>query len=1122
MDCSCRLKTLLATIFAFFCMPLGLLAQVELGSISGEVRDPTGASVVGAEVTTQSVATSIEFKTVSNDTGNFLAPNLIPGSYTVVVTKSGFKTINRTDIVVRANQRTTVNLVLEVGEVTQTVEVTGELAPLLQKETATVSAVLESRQVTELPTLDRTMFNLAGLMPGVTIANTQANSINIPDNARVSMGISANGLGASAINNFTLDGVNNTQVSATSSYQGVLPPIEAIQEFTIDASNALPELGRGGTNVRVTLKSGGNQLHGSAYEFMRNDALNARNFFDRPDPITGQQKPDFNSNNFGGTIGGPIIKNKMFFFGDYAGLRLTEGRTWVSQVADDALRNGDFSGTSQIIYDPATYDPATNTRQPFPGNKIPANRINPVSANILNYMPKGNAGISALGVQALQSTSLLNRTQDSMDAKLDYVFGQKDSVGGRFSWGRSHAFIPGAWSDLPGLAPAAQGGAVQQAGASQYLPGTVSNPSANLGLQWIRNISPTTINEARFSWLRAGANAQVLGHGTNYGDILGIPNANNSDVNSGFPTQNIAGYSQMGEAGAYPLITIENSFQLLDNFTLVRGSHTFKMGADIRMLRQTFIQLLGSNVAGSFSYSQDMTGNPQSPNATGNSFASFLLGIPSSGAIKNVSGTESMRWWEYSGYFQDVWKMTPKLTLTYGLRYEYFKPEVAAHDRISNFDFVTGLLVLPNGGGSQPALSTRALVGTNCCSFQPRLGVAYQLTPKTVLRSGFAWVSGMGMSKAFGFMDGNAPFAGGYNFFNTATPQQINRYVSDGFPPTVAFNPITAPGPLIWAADPKGPNPYILQWSMGIQHELASNLVVEVNYVGNSAMHLMNNNGPTNFDAARPGTGPAPLRTPYYNTLPNGPTILYWQWRDHSSYESLQASITKRFTNGLSFQAAYTWSHILGTWNSPYYSSSTNYLTSSTQDQAIANMSINAPQRFVANWSYELPYGKGKKWGNDASPVVNGIIGGWSFQGIVGLQSGSPYTVTGGAGVPNRICDGQTPPGGHTVQKWFDTSCFVLPAAIPDPVRGGLFTPMGNSGYNILRGDGIRQNDLSLSKNWNIKSESRYFQFRVDFLNAFNNPQFLLPLSNIQAGTAGLVTVAGPARNIQLGFKYVF
>jgi len=1019
---------------------------------------------------------------------------------------------------VRPNQRLAVDLALAVGEVTQTVEVTGELAPLLTKESATVSTVLETQQVTELPTLDRTMFNLAGLMAGVTISNTQANSINIPDNARVAMGLNANGLGSAAINNFTLDGVNNTQVSATSSYQGVLPPIEAIEEFTIDSSNALPEMGRGGTSVRVTLKSGSNDLHGSIFEFHRNAALNARNFFDHKNPGSDREKPNYIQNQFGGTLGGPIRKDKTFFFADYQGLRQIEGRSWVSTVPDAAARAGDFSGTSQPIFDPNTWDPSTGTRQQFSNNQIPVARFSPAALNVLKYFPLPNdpsGAVSPLGTGIFYSSSSIRRNQDSFDAKIDHHLSDKDSIGGRFSWGRSHSLIPGAWTDLPQFA-IAQGGALQQAGAAQYLPGTVSNPSANFGLQWIHNFSPTKINEARISWLRAGANAQVLGHGNNYGEQLGIPNTNVDDINTGFPTQSISGISTVGEGGAYPEISIENTYQALDNFTLVHGAHTFKFGTDVRMLRQTFIQLLGGNAGGSFSYDQFITGDPTSVAATGNAMASFLLGLPSSASLKRVNGTAGWRWWEASWYGQDTWKISPKLTFNYGMRYEFFTPETEVADRMSNFDSSSGKLVLPGQGGGAPALSTRALVAGvyhSLPNFQPRLGLAYSLTPKTVVRTGFAIVSAMGVSKSFGFMSGNAPFSGGVNYFNTASPQQIVRTLDQGFPPTQSFNPIDSPGPLIWAADPAGPNGYTQQWSMGVQHELASNLALEVNYVGSTSIHLQGpGTSPVNFDQAVLGTGPVPERTPYFATLPNAPTILRFNWRDRASYNSMQTTLTKRFSAGVSFQAVYTWSHNLGTTNGQY----------SPGPEDHGNSLINAPSRFVANWTWEIPFGRGKAHGADMSPVMDAFLGGWRFGGVVAFQSGSPFTVTGGAGFPNRICDGQTPPGGHTVQEWFDVSCFVIPDQVTDPKTGLPYTPYGNSGQYILRGDGIRQNDISLTKFFNGFREGHKLQFRAEFFNFTNNPQFLLPLNNIQAGNAGLVTVANPGRQIQLALKYSF
>ncbi|MGH9343686.1 MAG: carboxypeptidase regulatory-like domain-containing protein, partial [Terriglobia bacterium] len=631
------------------------LAQVDMGTIASTVRDTTGASVPGAQITVVNIEAGVEFRTVTNDQGQFVAPDLFPGQYRVVVSHPGFKSLMRTGLIVQANARLAVVLTLQLGMATQTVEVKGEVTPLLQKESSTLTNVLETRQVTELPTLNRTIFDLAMLTPGVVRANLQSNSTGIPDNARASAGLNANGLGNfNAVNDFILDGVNNTFAAGSSSYPGILPPLEAIQEFTIDTSGSAAEMGRGGTTVMVTLKSGTNHLHGSGFEFLRNSALDARNFFDYQTAATPRRLPNFIQNQFGGTLGGPVRKDRTFFFADYQGFRQRQGQTWVSTVPDAAVRQGDFSQTSQTIFDPTTYDAATITRQPFPGNIIDPSRFNSAAMAVLKYypLPNGPSGaITALGEGEFFSASTLDRTQDAFDVKIDHQISGRDSLTGRYSYGRSHAVLPGAFSDLPQYAPAEGKALLQGVNASQYLPGFVSNPGQSVGLGWVHNFSPTMLNEMRGSWLRTGADATQLGFGHNYADQLGIPNANVDPWNGGFPTMSITGVTAVGESGANPLISIENSFQYLDNLTLIRGSHTFKVGVNIIRQRWTFLQHLTGTPAGSFSFDQYMTADPGNLNTTGDAMASFLLGIPASAALGRETGTFGLRWWEDAGYF---------------------------------------------------------------------------------------------------------------------------------------------------------------------------------------------------------------------------------------------------------------------------------------------------------------------------------------------------------------------------------------------------------------------------------------------------------------------------------------
>ncbi|MGH9345573.1 MAG: hypothetical protein ACRD19_17635 [Terriglobia bacterium] len=342
-------------------------------------------------------------------------------------------------------------------------------------------------------------------------------------------------------------------------------------------------------------------------------------------------------------------------------------------------------------------------------------------------------------------------------------------------------------------------------------------------------------------------------------------------------------------------------------------------------------------------------------------------------------------------------------------------------------------------------------------------------------------------------------------------PQQITRTLDQGFPTTNPLSPINNPTASIRANPTDPAHAYTQQWSVGFEDELASNLVLAVNYVGNAGTHYDGQVDSYNLNPAEPGTGPVPNRTVYFNTIPSGVSVSYFDSNGRAHYNGLQASLTKRYSDGLSFGVNYTWSHVVGSIPAQY-----------SIDQTFANTQIDARNRATANWLYELPIGRGKRFGGNLNPVLDGFAGGWRLGAVLQFQSGYPYTVTGGAGNPNRICNGQTPPGGHTVQEWFDTSCFPLPAPVTDLVHGGQYIPFGTSGFYILTGDGIREVDMSLTKSFNVGGEGRNLEFRAEAFNVINNAQFLPPLSQIGTGTAGRVVGANPARQIQLGLTYRF
>jgi hypothetical protein len=1096
-----RVRRLLTLTFLCLFMTAWLRGQLELGTISGGISDGTGGKVRGAEITVSNADSGFEFKTVTNDQGQFVAPNLIAGRYRLVVFHSGFKTVQREDLFVRSNDRLVVNLTLEVGDLEQKVDVRGDLAPLLQKESATIKTTLDSDQVTELPTKGRTVFDLARLVAGATSGTpgSNDNSTTIPDNGRAAQGLSVNaqgGVSGAAINTYILDGVNNNNAAGTSGYMAILPPLEAIEEFSIETSNSTPEVARGGGLVSMILKSGTNRIHGSVFEFLRNSDLDARNFFD----LT---KPTFEQNQFGPTLGGPVRKNRTFFFIDYQGFRQRQGQTLTSTLPGAQIRAGNFGGLSPI-YDPATYDAATNTRQLFPGNSIPANRFSPAAAAILKYLPLPNdpsSRILSQGQGLYYAAPSVQRNQDSFDVKINHQNG-KNSFAARYSYGRADTLLPGAFSNNPAFSPAVGGSVAVGAGAG-YLTGTVSNPAQNAGLQWIRDFSPTTLNELRAAVLYAGANARQLGWGRNYASQLGIPNANASDLNSGFPGISISGLGAIGESVAYPLINIENGYQILDNVTLIRGTHTLKAGIDIRYVRETFTQLLGSP-AGSFSFGQDFTANPAQLATTGNAFASFLLGIPDSGSLVRLQGPAGLRWWEDSGYVQDTWKITPRLAMTYGLRYEVLTPSTEAHGRITNFDLGSGKLLLPGENGSRPGYSNPGLVATDYKHVYPRVGLAYQLNSRTVLRASFGLFSLYNVGKYSANSTLNPPFTGGYNYTNSAVPQQIVRTLDQGFPVTNPFVPIDQPTGGLYAIDPAGKKGYNEQYSVSLQRQIFSNLSWDLSYVGNSAHNLYDR---WNVDQAALGTGPSQAREPYYGTAPNVTSILLSQGRGYANYNALQTTLTKRFSAGFSLLANYTWSHSLS--------------SVASQQQSLltyANAPVNAPQRFVMSWLYELPYGRDRSAGGNA--VLRGVAGGWRIGGILEFQSGLPYTVAGGASLPNRLCNGSVP--NPTVQEWFNPGCFAIPAQVADPVHGGQYIPFGNSGYYILSSDGVRDVDFSATKFFDGIREGHRIQLRIEAYNAVNNAQFYAPNATLQTGLQGIVLSARPSRQLQIALKYSF
>ncbi len=1086
-----------------------LSAQVERGTIAGTVRDPSGAVVPSVAITVKNVATGVEFKTATTQSGEYVAPNLIPGEYSVTASKQGFTRLDRSGLVLNVYERLAVDLTLQVGTVTQAVEVKGE-APLLESQATDVVTLVPERDVTELPLNGRTVFQLAPLVAGVTngIAGQNANNTSIPDNARDAQGLSVNGL-VQSTNSYILDGVYDDQINQ--GLMALIPPLEALQEFTLETSNFRPEMGRGGGVMNMVLKSGTNQFHGVAFDYLRNSALDARNFFDYTSP---QRLPNYVQNQFGGTFGGPIRKGKTFFFADYQGFRQREGQSYETLLPDANLRNGDFQGTNFPIYDPATYDAATNTRQLFANQTINSTLFSPAAVKILNYLPLPNGPISAEGQGIFYSSASRQNNQYNYDIKIDHTISDRDSLSGHWSEGQSHTLLPGAFSALPQYAPAV-GEAVTTSGAGG-LTGRVSNPSINFGLSEIHNFSPRVVNEARVAFVRAGSNAEQLGYGHNYADQLGIPNTNVTNNNSGFPTMDIEFLSGIGETPYFPEDEVENVFQYLDNVTFIRGSHTFKAGADFKKVERQFTQILG-DPAGGFTFGGAFTDDPANPGTTGNGVADFLLGIPASGDLIRNSGLAGLRSTEVSAYWQDTWRVTSNLTFDYGVRYDLFTPQTEVFNRQTNFDFATAQLLLPPGTlATDPNERNRALIRTDYYNFAPRLGFAYTPTPKTVIRSAFG-VFYFPQAMEGDQMTLNPPFVGGTNYVNVSVPQQINQTLDQGFPTTNPFISIDQYTGSLSVYNPDKTTAYALQWNFGIQRQLSANTLLDVTYVGNKSTHLEDQWNP---NQALPGNG-SPLVHERFGDVGRLFSMVYMDFRGNENYNALEVSLKRRWATGFTFLTNYTWSHTLGCACGGTFGGNGGAQSPLNLDADYSNMTLDIPNRFVFSGLYELPFGHGKAWAHDTSGLANALIGGWQLNGVATIQSGAPFTVNGGAGFPNRVCNGNTPAGGHSVLQWFDPSCFPLPAPVPDLVNGGVYIPYGNAGANELYGPGYVDFDISLFKSFAIR-ENKRLEFRSEFFNAFNRPNFAAPSSSVPSATAGEIFSANPAREIQMVLRLIF
>jgi len=1063
-----------------------VMAQVDTGTITGTVKDSSGALLPAAQVTIMNADTNQSVEVQTTNDGIYVSPPLRPGRYIVTVAAQGFDRLAKR-LQLDVSQRAAVDFDLKVGTLTQEVQVV-DAVPVLQTETATLSSLRTEKSIRDLPLNGRNFAQLLQLSAGVMPAQTQQTGSPIT----MKRGVTGNAVNGTRLeeNNYLVDGISNTE-----NHNGlgilIFPSVDAIAEFRVEASVSDAQFGRGGGGtVNLIYKSGTKDFHGNLYEFFRNSALDAKNYFDRPtDPI-----PPFKQNQFGGTLGGPLLpwaKDKnTFFFVSYEGTRVRQAQTIISTVPTAAFRQGDFSAAPQRIFDPLTQrqtGPNQFTREAFAGNRIPAARLSPVGQNLLNLFPLPNLGTG------VANNFLYNPVRgivgNKSDFKVDHTFSDRDATFVRYSRSSDDLEEPSA---LP--APAV--------GNGPGVPGPATQPVNQVVASETHLFSPTLINEARAGWTRLNLRALNMNYGTYATEALGVPGGNipGDILTSGLSIFAISGLRDLGDNGFTPAVVVSDNLQFSDNVNYIHGKHSLKFGGDVQRRRYNAYQ--SDTPRGTMTFSGTYTQDPSSRTGTGLGAADALLATPISGTIRYLTGTRGFRRTELGFYVQDIYKATSQLTLTLGLRYENFMgwPWTEVADRMHQF--VPELQdVVRVGSNGIP----RSGVHADNNNWSPRVGLAYRFTPKTVFRAAYGLYYSAPQFDITRNLAANPPEFVVSSFANDQFDFLGARKVEQGFDRP----PLGSVQGALRAVDIDARTPYTQQWNAAIQQELPLSLSLTVAYVGTKGTKLQ---GYTNTNQPVPGTGALAARRPF----PRFDNISTVQNRFDSSYHGLQVSAERRFASGLAFQFAYTYSHLIDAVTAQF--GGVTDIRNIALDRG--NGDTDVRHRAVASWTYALPF--------RASGALRQVVEGWQVNGILSLYGGLPFSVASanntlniGSGTrADRLGEGSLPSDQRTPQRWFDTEAF----ATPGPQQ------FGNGGRNILSGPGTKQLDMSLFKAFPFSADGgRRVEFRTELFNITNTPQFNNPNATFGNAGFGTITSAGApltlqrtSRQIQLALKLYF
>ncbi|MGB9196060.1 MAG: TonB-dependent receptor [Terriglobales bacterium] len=1201
-----------------FALSPALFAQKDAGAIVGLVRDSSGAVVAGAKVTVADAERGTSVTLSTNKDGEYVADPLRIGRYTVTVEKEGFKKAVAGPVQVNVQDRVGVDVQLQPGAATEVMVVTSQ-GPQLETETSDLGQVVDSQRINALPLNGRNYAQLALLGAGVATAEPGSR-------VETTYGFSANGA-RSLQNNFLLDGIDNNanlgDVLNGAAYV-VQPAVDAIAEFKVETNAYSAEFGRGnGAIMDAVIKSGTNQIHGDLWEFVRNEKFDAVNAFDNPSTGGFGQQP-YKQNQFGFTLGGPIVKNKMFFFGDYEGLRIRQALPQLSTVPTTAEVGGDFSAFLDLttltgamdcsgnptymgeIFDPTkaqsnspynggpcgTPIGTTSAGVPtniFTGNSGTNTPIDPLAQELANLFPPPTPNLTNPGGNYLADPKR-NEGENKFDVRFDQTISGKDNFFARFSYGKDNNFLPSPFQNF------LDGGSFQD--------GYSNNTAEGLAASEVHTFRNNLINEFRFGFNHLHSHRYNLFYNEDVAQELpipfpGVPYVAGQEI-GGLPAIYFGdGTAAIGASQFLPANEHQHSFVFTDNLIWTHGRHAAKFGTELRFEQFTILEPAAARGEIDFGGGFLINDNYGDPGTGGEAFATFMQGISDGGSITSVTPNIIYNRQIYAVYALDDFKVSRKLTLNLGLRYELFTTIKEANNQQATFDFASQSLIAPSGQNAQltPTLGTeltiqntgtRGLIRPDRNNFAPRIGLSYQIADKLVFRSGYGIFYGGQENGPFsnpspGF---NPPFLsseaynapcqaptanGGAGQLDCSISAANNsglalNQLQQGFSNNTitGLSPLADPNsPELYSLDPHLVTPYTQQWHLGFEYQLPSDTVLEVSYAGSRGLKLFafyNGNqavpvaGTDSLPTAprRPANnanwpggvgGTCTLATPQFCNPALDVAIDTFRSNTQSNYNSLQMRLEKRYSHGLQFEAAYTYSHALDNASSASLGSVNN---GDFQDQRFPNLNygnadFDVRQRFVLSYLYDLPFGRGKLFAKDANRILNQIIGGWQMSGVFSAATGNYYTATdindisGGdcGGTVGYYCSRPNLVGNPNTKPCVPGTLFNT-CAFADNSNLGTF---GDAGRNIIEGPGYKTWDTAFDKQFPI-SEQKRFEFRAEFFNILNHVNYLFgqfgaisaeptplelnPFIPTDQSTFGFPLAARPPRQIQLALKFYF